>query len=172
MKTKNAQEVLENVNKLIEELEHYNAIAKKGWISTTDFDTKRLQRIGWTDCKQKMMFKISAIYDDCNIFDWWSDTLSLSQLKSMRSFLKTAIKLGFTGYVCFKVGAAGCAHGMWAHKNESTDGYSPKGDFLYHSFRAEDCYWDVQINGNLMTDACGEYRYKWRLADVKKALGA
>ncbi len=90
-------------------------------------------------------WNISSICDQLGIFDWWNEKLSLSQLKQMRSFLKTAISLGFTGYVCFKVGAAGCSHGMWAHVNESTDGYSPKeGACLHHSFRSGDNYWDLR----------------------------
>lgn len=89
--------------------------------------------------------RIEEVYDRLGIFDWWHDYLSLSQLKQMRSFCKTAIKYGYTGYVCFKVGAAGCSHGMWANKEESTDGYSPKtGGELHHSFRSGDNYWCIK----------------------------
>ena len=87
------------------------------------------------------------IYDICNelsIFDWWNDWLSKSQLKDMRKFLREAIKLGYNGYVCFKVGATGCANGMWAHKEESTTGYSPEGEFLYKSFTPSYNYWSVK----------------------------
>ena len=93
----------------------------------------------------KKVFKISAVFDELSIFDWWNDTLSINQLKQMRTFLQQAIKLGFTGYVCFKVGASGCSHGMWAHKSESTDGYSPDGDCLFHSFRSGDNYFDMHL---------------------------
>ena len=88
--------------------------------------------------------RIEKVYDRMGTFDWWNDYLSLSQLKQMRSFCKTAIKYGYTGYVCFKVGAAGCAHGMWANKRESTDGHSPDGAKLFHSFRSGDNYWCVK----------------------------
>jgi len=84
---------------------------------------------------------IEDVYKDLGIFDWWLDKISITQLRSMRSFLKTAIELGYTGYACFKVGAAGCAHGMWANKKESTNGYSPDGACLFHSFRKGDNYW-------------------------------
>ena len=93
-------------------------------------------------------FRIDDVFEDLGIFDWWHDYLSVSQLKQMQSFLKTAIKLGYDGYVCFKVGASGCAHGMWAHKNESTTGYSPDGECLYHSFRNGDNYWDACDKSN------------------------
>ena len=88
--------------------------------------------------------RIDKVYDKLGIFDWWHERLSLSQLKQMRSFCKTAIKYGYTGYVCFKVGAAGCSHGMWANKKESTNGYSPDGAELHHSFRSGDNYWCVK----------------------------
>ena len=32
---------------------------------------------------------------------------------------------------------------MWAHKEESTTGHSPDGEWLFHSFRNGDNYWDV-----------------------------
>ena len=56
--------------------------------------------------------KIRDVYDELSIFDWWPETLPISRMKQMQSFLKNAIRLGFTGYVCFKVGASGCANGM------------------------------------------------------------
>ena len=88
---------------------------------------------------------------DLSIFDWWVDELSISRLKEMRTFLREAIKLGFNGYVCFKVGATGCANGMWAHKAESVNGCSPDGDFLYKSFTPAYNYWDI-------TFADGDFR--------------
>ena len=90
----------------------------------------------------KTSYRISEVYDELGIFDWWNEWLSVTQLKQMKSFLEKAISLGYTGYVCFKVGAKYCAHGMWAHKNESTNGYSPDGACLFHSFRSGDNYWD------------------------------
>ena len=132
-------ECLAGVNNLIKELEELQ--------NTTPFwagmDYKRHY---WK--RNKRCFKIRAIYNECNIFDWWNDYLSMSQLKQMKSFLETAIKLGFTGYACFKVGAAGCSHGMWANKKESTNGYSPDGACLFHSFRSGDSYWDYCDDNN------------------------
>lgn len=90
--------------------------------------------------------RIRDVYDELSIFDWWVETLSVSRMKQMRTFLKEAIKLGYTGYVCFKVGAKYCANGMWAFKEESTDGYSPKGDAIYRSFSPEYTYWAVKVN--------------------------
>ena len=92
--------------------------------------------------------RIEEVYDRLGIFDWWNDYLSLSQLKQMRSFCKMAIKYGYTGYVCFKVGAAGCSHGMWANKKESTNGYSPDGACIFHSFRSGDNYWGYCDSNN------------------------
>ena len=91
--------------------------------------------------------KIRDVYDELSIFDWWSETLTIRRMKQMKTFLKNAIRLGFTRYVCFKVGASGCANGMWAHKESSTDGYSPDGDVLYRSFTPDYTYWSAQING-------------------------
>lgn len=92
--------------------------------------------------------KIRDVYDELSIFDWWPETLPISRMKQMQSFLKNAIRLGFTGYVCFKVGASGCANGMWAHKELSTNGYSPDGDVLYRSFSPDYTYWSAKINNN------------------------
>jgi len=90
---------------------------------------------------------IEVIYDDLSIFDWWPKKLTLTHMKQMRTFLKEAIKLGYTGYVCFKVGASGCANGMWACVNPTTDGYSPDGDTLYRSFTPDYTYYSFQKNG-------------------------
>lgn len=83
-------------------------------------------------------WKISHVCEDLSIFDWYNETLSLSQLKDMRKFLNAAIKYGYTGYVCFKVGTKYCSHGMWAYKSENNDGAC-----LFHSFRRGDNYWDA-----------------------------
>lgn len=88
-------------------------------------------------------FRMDDVYDELSIFDWWTDELGISRLEDMRKFLREAIKLGYTGYVCFKVGMSGCANGMWAHKKESTDGYSPDGPTLYKSFTPDYEYWSV-----------------------------
>lgn len=90
---------------------------------------------------------IEVIYDDLSIFDWWPEKLTITHMKQMRTFLKEAIKLGYTGYVCFKVGASGCANGMWACVNQTTDGYSPKGDTLYRSFTPDYTYYSFQKDG-------------------------
>ena len=116
--------------------------------------------------------------DDLSIFDWWVDDLSISRLKEMRTFLREAIKLGFTGYVCFKVGVSGCANGMWAHKLPSTNGYSPDDcDFLYRSFTTDYTYWDVtyadekDYNKNRLSYRVGKKYDELRTArDLEKAL--
>ena len=82
----------------------------------------------------KKCFYMTTVCDELNIFDWFQNTIALNKLMDMRKFLKESIKLGFDGYVCFKVGATGCANGMWAHKETSTDGYSPSGDYHPHHF--------------------------------------
>ena len=120
----NAQPVLEAVEAYIRILEMKHAI---------HYSWSRNYKLKMWDCSR-----------DLSIFDWWVDDLSISRLKEMRTFLREAIKLGFTGYVCFKVGVAGCANGMWAHKLPTTDGYSPKDcDFLYRSFTPSYTYWDI-----------------------------
>jgi len=134
--SKNAANVLANINLCIAELEEVS----KTW-GNPDF--KRFANKGYNTAK---VFKIRAICEELSIFDWWNDNLSMSQLKSMKKFVETAISLGFTGYTCFKVGAKYCAHGMWVHKETSTDGYSPDGDVLFHSFRSGDNYYDMCLN--------------------------
>lgn len=94
--------------------------------------------------------EIRQVYDDLSIFDWWPERLTITHMKQMRTFLKEAIKLGYTGYVCFKVGASGCANGMWAAKEPTTDGYSPKCDTLYRSFTPDYTYWSFQKDGKWM----------------------
>lgn len=128
----NAAKVLKNVNACIEEL-------------AGAYDCARMDYTSWSH--DRKAFRIGCVCDELSIFDWWNENLSMSQLKQMKRFLETAIRLGYTGYVCFKVGAAGCGHGMWAHRLESTNGYSPdEGGWLYHSFRSGDNYYDVKFN--------------------------
>lgn len=95
--------------------------------------------------KPQSRFLISSVCDDLSIFDWWPEYLSKSKLREMRQFLKEAIKLGYEGYVCFKVGSTGCANGMWAHTElETDDGWSPDNcPVLFRSFTPAYCYWDV-----------------------------
>lgn len=108
--------------------------------------------------------------DRLGIFDWWNDTLSVSQLKQMKKFLETAIELGYTGYVCFQVGASGCSHGMWAHELDSDTGYSPnEGGCLYHSFRNGDNYYDLKINGQWLGN---DEKYQYSLKEIKAILNA
>ena len=93
---------------------------------------------------------IRDVYDELSIFDWWPERLTITHMKQMRTFLKEAIKLGYKGYVCFKVGASGCANGMWAHKAEGkvegSDVYSPDGDAIYRSFTPDYTYYSVRHN--------------------------
>lgn len=90
---------------------------------------------------------IRDVCDDLSIFDWWPDYLTLSHMKQMRTFLREAIKLGYNGYVCFKVGARGCANGMWAYVDPTTTGYSPNCDTLYRSFTPDYTYYSFSKNG-------------------------
>ena len=137
----NAKQILENVDLCIYELSHLTP-------DTVDMGKHKVIRWDWINNTRSYAFRISAVYDYLSIFDWWPETLSLHQLKDMRKFLKEAIKLGFTGYVCFKVGATGCANGMWAYKNTSDRGYSPDGPALYKSFTPEYNYWGINPTGD------------------------
>lgn len=165
---KNAAVVLEQVKAYIQMLQEHQQLghdykAPEG--SLVRFIHRGYDsHAGWT-------IKISSVCNDLSIFDWWNDTLSVSQLKQMKKFLEQAIELGFTGYVCFKVGAAGCSHGMWAHTEETTDGYSPKtGNVLYHSFVSGENYWDMAIDNVWMHDRYPDHDYKWTLAEIKSEL--
>ena len=91
--------------------------------------------------------RIMDVYEELSIFDWFKENLTIHDLEDMENFLKEAIKIGCTGYVCFKVGASGCANGMWAFVNESEDGRSPKGAFLYRSFTPSYTYWQYTLDG-------------------------
>jgi hypothetical protein len=107
-----------------------------------------LKEVGWS------RYRMDDVYKELSIFDWWTDYLSQSRLKQMSDFLKAAIKLGYTGYVCFKVGVTGCANGMWAYKEESTNGYSPDGECLYRSFTPAYGGWDVKLaDGTWVSDS-------------------
>lgn len=114
---------------------------------------------------------ISEVCDMFSIFDWWTSQLSHSQIKQMEKFLKVACDLGYNGYVCFKVGVAGCAHGMWAYKEESTDGFSPDCEFLYHSFRNGDNYWDIRLHDGRFGMEILDH-YDLTLAEVKELIEA
>lgn len=103
------------------------------------------ERIAWFEDNPYSRLLIDDCYREFSIFDWWPKYLTKSKLQEMRQFLKEAIKLGYEGYVCFKVGATGCANGMWAHTELETDeGYSPDGcPVLFRSFTPAYRYWDV-----------------------------
>lgn len=113
--------------------------------------------------------RIDVVYDDLSIFDWWPERLTVSHMKQMRTFLKEAIKLGYKGYVCFKVGASGCANGMWAYKEETKTGYSPDGDFLYRSFTPDYTNWQAKINDQTYPEATGA---EWDSCKTAKQLEA
>ena len=153
----NAKQVLANVASCIAELEEVSKT-----YSNPNYD--RFARKGYSSAK---VFKIRAVCEELSIFDWWNDNLSMSQLKQMEKFVKTAIELGFDGYVCFKVGAAGCSHGMWAYKEESTTGYAPDGDTLFHSFLSGENYWNLNLDKTWLSDKYPDRGYKFTLKDVK-----
>lgn len=166
--SKNAAAVLEQVKAHLQELDEKNS---KGWVQG---EYNRYTHRGY-DTHKGWAFRMDSVYEALSIFDWWNETLSTFQLKQMQKFIEQAIKLGFTGYVCFKVGAAGCANGMWAYTEETTDGYSPEeGDTLYHSFVSGENYWDVEINGEWLHEKMlhPHQNYRFTLAQVKEALTA
>lgn len=115
-------------------------------------------------------YEISKVYEDLSIFDWWNKYLTKTHLRDMRKFLKEAIKLGYTGYVCFKVGASGCANGMWAHKNESTTGFSPEGEWLYKSFSPDYNYWSFCDGKSRMYPSVEEYDSLKTISALENAL--
>lgn len=145
----NAQQVLDNLNALIAEVENMDKYSRRYRLATRQ------------------------LCNELSIFDWWTERMSLSQLKAMRTFLNQAVKMGFTGYVCFKVGAKYCASGMWAYRAESEDGFSPAGDFLYRSFYSAGNYWDAQIDGEFVTESTDSRWDEFRTAaQLKKAMAA
>ena len=101
--------------------------------------------LGEIDTYRDKFCQMEDVYEELGIFDWFKNYLTKTDLKGMRKFLREAIKLGYTGYVCFKVGTSGCANGMWAYKAESTTGYSPVGECLYKSFTPDYEYWCVEF---------------------------
>ena len=147
----NRANVLENVEKLIRESEEYK---------------KAHPYYGYKK------FFMTDVYERLSIFDWWRDMLSLSNLKEMRAFLIQAGKLGYNGYVCFKVGASGCANGMWANKEESTTGYSPDGEFLYRSFSPDYVTYDARLADGTMAHSKYNDRCDITLNEIKALIGA
>lgn len=142
-----AQEILNNVNELIADGEAF----KKNY--------------GYSE-----KWRIRNVCEQLGIFDWWNENLSVSQLKQMKKFLETAIELGYDGYACFKVGASGCSHGMWAHKKDSEDGYSPDGACLFHSFRSGDNYWDARFDDGKWLG--NDDKFEFTLKEIKEAIKA
>jgi len=112
----NAKEVLTNVEKYLSEIDTY----------------------------RDKFCQLEDVYKELGVFDWFKNYLTKTDLKDMRKFLREAIKLEYTGYVCFKVGVSGCANGMWACKKESTTGYAPDGECLYKSFTPAYNYWSIR----------------------------
>lgn len=153
----NAQEALFEVEAKIEHLERWQDEYKNGYT--------------WQKPRFKITFKITEVYKELSIFDWWNEYLSMTQLKDMRKFLKEAIKLGYTGYVCFKVGATGCANGMWAHKAESETGYSPEGECLYKSFSPDYNYWQVKTAEGEWIPKNGEFDSIKTVKQLENMLG-
>lgn len=136
------------INKKIGEYKKYNAqpvlLAVEKWIRILEAEKcKYEKRYGYVP-RYAGKRRMWDVCDELSIFDWWVDEISISRLKEMRTFLREAIKLGYTGYVCFKVGVEGCANGMWANRLPTTNGYSPDDcDFLYRSFTPSYTYWDI-----------------------------
>ena len=121
-----AAPVLKEVERLIEESKT-NAI--DWWHEKAGTETRYVKNKG---------YRINCVYDKLAIFDWWSEYIGVNKLKDMRVFLREAIKLGYTGHVDFKVGAAGCSNGMWAYTGDSDDG-----PYLYKSFTPDYNEWEV-----------------------------
>ena len=116
-------------------------------------------------------YRMFSVYSDLSIFDWFKENLTKSDLNKMRQFLEEAIKLGYDGYVCFKVGAKYCANGMWAHKAESEDGYSPRGEFIYRSFTTDYTCWDAKLeDGTMLSTIIGEWGAIKTAKQLEKAL--
>lgn len=149
------------INMTIGEYKRYNAqpvlLAVEKWIRILEARKKYYAHSKYMQRRYGVV-TIDECFEELSIFDWWVDNLSLARLKEMRTFLKEAIKLGYTGYVCFKVGATGCANGMWANKLPTTDGYSPDCDFLYRSFTPAYTYWDITYEGRARDDDRLSYR--------------
>ena len=100
--------------------------------------------------KRNSTLYIREVCSDIAIFDWFKPQLSYNRLKEMQMFLRVAMGYDFKGYVCFKVGSAGTANGMWAYKEETTNGFSPEGVTLYRSFSTEDKpYWRIQAKNKV-----------------------
>lgn len=140
----NAQQVLDNVNCVIARLESHR------WLK----------------------LRTREVCNDLSIFDWWTERLSMAQLRAMRAFLNAAIDMGYDGYVCFKVGAKYCSSGMWAYKAESENGFSPKGACVYRSFYSTGNYWDAFDGREWLTGGGEDYDTIRSARQLKKALAS
>lgn len=77
-----------------------------------------------------------------NIVDWYVSQMSQAHFRAMKSFCRTAMKMGYDGKVEFVVGAKGTSSGMWAYKQDGSED-----NVLYRSFTPSDNYWRVCVNG-------------------------
>lgn len=111
--------------------------------------------------------RITDVYPELGIFDWWKDYVTQNDLKTMKSFLETAESIGYNGYCCFKVGASGCANGMWAYPIDSETGYSPKGAFLYRSFTPDYTDWNMYDGKDFLSNNRLTKRQMLKLAKEK-----
>jgi len=141
---KNKNESLNKRRNLKESREDYTSHNAQPVLNNVE---ELIARGGSYDFRGKLEEDGRIVYDILSIFDWWPNKLTQNHLRQMRGFLKEAIKLGYTGYVCFKVGASGCANGMWAHKTPTTNGYSPDSDAIYRSFTPDYTYYSVCVDG-------------------------
>lgn len=99
----------ENKNYSMYNAEHIRDLLKKHIEEMTERKEKFSCRGRWYSYTYRPTIRIDDVYKELSIFDWWKHELSLQNVKDMYNFVNKAIKLGFKGYVCFKVGATGCA---------------------------------------------------------------
>ena len=109
--------------------------------------------------------EIRQVYNELSIFDWWPEMLTISHMKQMRTFLREAIKLGYDGHVSFKVGASGCANGMWAYKEKN----GIDEDCLYRSFSPDYTYYSFNKNGKWLPEG-NDYDALKTIKMLEKAL--
>lgn len=107
---------------------------------------------------------IRSVCNELSIFDWWPENLNLNHMKQMLSFLKCAKQIGFRGYCCFKVGASGCANGMWAYRELSINGYSPDtSNYMYRSFTPDYTVWILNdVDLHIETDSLSNFKQALR----------
>ena len=157
-------------------------------ITTTTHKTLRGPRGGMIFCKKELAKKVdSAIFpfsqggplqhiiagkavaaEECLTEDYKKYIEQV--VKNCKAMCNEFIKMGYKGHVCFKVGAVGCSHGMWAYTDESTDGYSPDSDLLFHSFRCDENYWDAKRGDEWCSHSIPKQWDKVSLSDVKTFL--